>query len=292
MVENTLQRSLEIIEAEINFYKQQTAISIIEIGKRLIEAKSQLKHGEWGKWLEEKVDFTDRTAQRFIKVANEFPTSMSHLGSGKLFKLLDVPTNKREEFIESHDLESLTTREVEKAVKEWKQKDNSDDIWHIVDKIYDDNTYDIPIINLKSFPNHSRYFWNMTGKNYIDFLTSVEESGVINPIIITRDNMIISGHQRVRACKDLGIDTIPARYFYSDNPQNRNLNDLLLSAFFSSNMHTRTSVFWLACAWHDLYFDNGDKIDYYKQKFMEHDDKKLDKWRDKIKEELKILQRI
>jgi hypothetical protein len=101
--------------------------------------------------------------------------------------------------------------------------------------------------------------------------------------------MVISGHQRIRACKDLGIDTIPARYFYSDNPQNRNLNDLLLSAFLSSNMHTRSSVFWLACAWDDLYFGNGDKIDYYKQKFIEHDDKKLEEWRNKIKEELKNI---
>ena len=183
----------------------------------------------------------------------------------------------------------MTTRQVEEVVKVWKKKvddaDNSDDIWHIIDKIYDEKTYDIPITNLKPFPNHEKYFWNMNGKNYIDFLTSIEKSGVINPIVITRDNMIISGHQRVRACKDLGIDTIPARYFYSNNPRNRNLDDLLLSAFISSNMHTRTSVFWLACAWDDLYFGNGDKVDYYKQKFMEHDDKKLDEWLNKVRED-------
>jgi DNA repair exonuclease SbcCD ATPase subunit len=122
MEQNKIIRPLGVIETEINFYKQQTATGIIEIGKRLIEAKSQLEHGQWSKWLEEKVDFTDRTAQRFMKVANEFPTSMSGLGSGKLFKLLDVPLNQREEFILEHDIESLTTRQLQEEIKKVKEE--------------------------------------------------------------------------------------------------------------------------------------------------------------------------
>lgn len=289
MSENKIARPLEVIETEINFYKQQTATGIIEIGNRLIEAKSQLGEGEtFTSWLKNKVDFSRRTANRFMDVSKEFKGATLPTSSiSKLYALLDIPSDSREEFLstphptksgEDKTIEEMTTREVEKAVKEWKQKEQTEDIWNIVDKEYDENIYDIPITDLKPFPSHEKYFWNMTGKNYIDFLTSIERSGVINPIIITRNNIIISGHQRVRACKDLGIDTIPARYLQNDNRKNRNLNDLLLCDFICLNMHTRTSTFWLACAWYDLKFGNGEKINYYMEKFMEHDDTKLDEW--------------
>ena len=109
------------LTAEIVLLKNQTAQNIIEIGKRLVEVKEQLPHGEWGKWLEEKVDFTDRTAQRFIKIANEFPTSMSHLGTGKLFKLLDVPQDQREDFIQSNPIDEMTTRQLAQAIKDKKE---------------------------------------------------------------------------------------------------------------------------------------------------------------------------
>ena len=79
---NELQRPLDVIETEINFYKTQTATGIIETGKRLIEAKEQLPHGKWGKWLEEKVKFSDQTARKFMKIASEYRNSKSPLNLG------------------------------------------------------------------------------------------------------------------------------------------------------------------------------------------------------------------
>lgn len=124
-------RPLETIEGEILFYKQQTAIGIMEIGKRLIEAKAQLPHGTWGAWLKEKVDFTDRTARRFMKCASEFSnrTTLSDLGQSKLFALLDLPIEDREEFIDTpHEVngelktvEEMSARELQKAIKEKKE---------------------------------------------------------------------------------------------------------------------------------------------------------------------------
>lgn len=129
--ENKLQtRPLETIENEINFYKQQTAIEIIEIGKRLIEAKQQLLHGMWGKWLEEKVEFSTRTAQKFMKCSDEYSNTNtpSYLGADKLFKLLDIPTDERDEFITTpHEVngqtkivDDMTTRELQKVINEKK----------------------------------------------------------------------------------------------------------------------------------------------------------------------------
>jgi DNA repair exonuclease SbcCD ATPase subunit len=115
--------SVDQLTTEILIYKQQTAQNIIEIGKRLIKVKEQLPHGDWGKWLDEKVDFTDRTAQRFIRVAREFSnaTSMSHLPQTKVFALLDLPQDQREDFVESNPVEDMTTRELKQAIKEKKE---------------------------------------------------------------------------------------------------------------------------------------------------------------------------
>lgn len=117
------QRPIEIIESEINFYKTQTATGIIEIGKRLIEAKAQLPHGEWGKWLEEKVEFSQWTATRFIRVAQELSnsTALTNLPQTKVFLLLDVPQGQREDFIQSNPVEDMTTRELQKAIKRAKE---------------------------------------------------------------------------------------------------------------------------------------------------------------------------
>lgn len=121
-IKNQPERSLQVIESEINIYKQQTAIGMIEIGKRLIEAKEMVTHGEWGKWLD-KIEFSQRTANRFMQVAYEFSNSsaLTNLGQTKIFLLLDLPTNERDEFIENNDIENMTTRELQTAIKAMKQ---------------------------------------------------------------------------------------------------------------------------------------------------------------------------
>lgn len=111
------------LESEIILLKQQTAQNIIEIGKRLIQAKEQLPHGEWLPWLEEKIDFSRHTANRFMRVAEEFSnvSMLQHLTQSKIFALLDVPESQREEFIESNPVEDMTTRELRQAIKERKE---------------------------------------------------------------------------------------------------------------------------------------------------------------------------
>lgn len=120
---NELQRPLDVIETEINFYKTQTATGIIEIGKRLIEVKEQLPHGEWGKWLEEKVEFSQETARRFMKVAEEFGNSNPglNLPFKKMFLLTSLEQEQREEFVESNPVEDMTTRELQQAIREKKE---------------------------------------------------------------------------------------------------------------------------------------------------------------------------
>lgn len=121
-------RDIGVITAEILELKQNAGEAIIGIGQRLNEAKRVLPHGEWLPWLTEKVEFSDRVAQQFMKLAREWsnPKTLSDLGKSKALTLLALPEQAREEFIqETHTVNGeeksvvdMTSRELEKAIRE------------------------------------------------------------------------------------------------------------------------------------------------------------------------------
>lgn len=121
-------RPIEVITAEIWLYKQQAGAAILEIGRRLNEAKAQLSHGEWLPWLEEKVEFSEATAQRFMRLAREYenPSLVTDLGASKALQLLALPASERDEFIaEKHEVGGqektvleMSKRELAQAIKE------------------------------------------------------------------------------------------------------------------------------------------------------------------------------
>jgi ParB family transcriptional regulator, chromosome partitioning protein len=69
----------------------------------------------------------------------------------------------------------------------------------------------VKVSTLQAHPQNDYFFDDMAGTKWEEFLESVRTSGIIEPIVITKDNVIVSGHQRVRACKELGIEEIEAR---------------------------------------------------------------------------------
>lgn len=94
------ERDIDVITEEINFYKQQAGMAILEIGKRLVEAKAQLSHGEWLPWLEKKVEFSERSAQQYIRLWKEYGKSatVADLGVRKALVLLALPDTERDSF--------------------------------------------------------------------------------------------------------------------------------------------------------------------------------------------------
>lgn len=66
----------------------------------------------------------------------------------------------------------------------------------------------ININELRSHPRNNEFFDDITGDSWKAFLESIESSGIIEPIVVTQNMVIVSGHQRVRAAKELGIETI------------------------------------------------------------------------------------
>ena len=108
----------------IEYIGQQLRIggeATINAGMGLIEAKRKLKHGEWGTWLAEHFGLSARQAQRLMVIARNYgsnTTLVSHLGQTKALALLALPESEREEFIAENNVVDMTSRELEKAIKE------------------------------------------------------------------------------------------------------------------------------------------------------------------------------
>lgn len=137
----TVIRTEEQIVSEILFYVEDTRKKIlynaIEIGRRLVEAKEVVPHGEWGKWLEEKVNFKKSTANNFIKIFNEYGADqLSLLGDNlkvqtfgnitysQALELIALDEKERIAFVENHNMEDISVRELKREISELKKKNN------------------------------------------------------------------------------------------------------------------------------------------------------------------------
>ena len=126
---------LSTLAAEINTIKRQTQKimmeAAVEIGRRLVEAKGAVGHGGWGLWLERNVDYSERTAQNLIRIFQEYgegqqslfgesnPQAFADLTYTQAVALLGIKnSDERAEFVESHDVANMTSRELADAIKE------------------------------------------------------------------------------------------------------------------------------------------------------------------------------
>jgi ParB family transcriptional regulator, chromosome partitioning protein len=64
------------------------------------------------------------------------------------------------------------------------------------------------VTELIPHPQNDYYFDDIQGQKWTEFLESVKTSGIIEPIICNQNKVVISGHQRLRACKKLGINEV------------------------------------------------------------------------------------
>lgn len=127
---STTGRTAENIAAEIRTLDTQgkhlCLMYIFEIGKRLEEAKSLVGHGHWGEYLKAQVGYSQDTANKYMKVYREyqkngvFPNSdmFMNLDFSKAYKLLAVPAEERETFLQEHPVEDMTVRQLEQAIRE------------------------------------------------------------------------------------------------------------------------------------------------------------------------------
>ena len=160
-------RTLDMVAAEIRTFTASMLNNIIEIGRRMCEAKEMLPYGKFGEWIKENTGYSRSTANNFMRVYQEYGTRQGSLfgatvendqAFGKLnytqaLALLALPAPEREEFVETHDVENMSTRELqnaiaerdaaikraEKAEKMWKQRDKD---FQEADKARDEAAWD------------------------------------------------------------------------------------------------------------------------------------------------------
>lgn len=128
-------RDIQTITAEIkDICRQAHSMALlyaIEIGRRLEEAKLMLPHGQWGEWLKTEVEFSQSTANNYMRLFDEYGAaqisifgasvnsqSIANLPYTKALQLLAVPREEREAFAEKVGAEDLSVSELKEAIKE------------------------------------------------------------------------------------------------------------------------------------------------------------------------------
>ena len=128
-------RDIEMVTSDIHYAQRQGArqllSNLIEIGRLLVEAKSMVPHGEWGKYLEEKVDYSQSTANNLMKLYQEYgdnqesffgsfakSQAFGNLSYTQALALLALPAEERQEFAETNDVAGMSTRQLEQAIRE------------------------------------------------------------------------------------------------------------------------------------------------------------------------------
>lgn len=113
-------RSLIEIEAEIMAQKRTIGRSIVVIGQALREAKGQLAHGAWGDWLRDRVNFSQGTAENYMRIADQVhgESTLLDLPYTKILALLAVPETEREQFAQDNRVEDKSVSEIKRLIRE------------------------------------------------------------------------------------------------------------------------------------------------------------------------------
>ncbi len=129
------ERTLPVIASEI-LQIEKTVYTVamdgaIQIGQKLQEAKEKVEHGQWENWCQGNLNYSKRKAERFMKIADEYgdensiyskTTMLSDLSISKALQLLAVPEAEVETFVEEHDIEVMTVKELEAEIKQLKEE--------------------------------------------------------------------------------------------------------------------------------------------------------------------------
>lgn len=100
----------------------------------------------------------------------------------------------------------------------------------------------LKVQDLKPHPKNEYFFDDMTGQKYEEFRESIRTSGVIEPLIVTQDMIIVSGHQRRRGCIDEGIETVMCDVRYYADKDGRSKEDWILKDLIETNVRQRGEI--------------------------------------------------
>lgn len=143
MIVTTPRRQLADVTRDIRIKTGQFLLDAIEIGRLLIEAKAMVEPGGWMQYVEEELPFSQSWVNNYMRLYKEYggeqlsifgnSQATAKLSPTHALELLALPAQEREEFMETHDVESMSTRELKQAIRErddalQAQKDAEEDL--------------------------------------------------------------------------------------------------------------------------------------------------------------------
>lgn len=79
--------TIEILAAQARALKMTINVNMWQLARVFVEAKQIVPHGQWGKWLEENAEVSERTAQDMMQAYKRFGGIPQIEGIGKAYIL-------------------------------------------------------------------------------------------------------------------------------------------------------------------------------------------------------------
>lgn len=131
MIVPNYQRQISDVTRDIRAKTGEFLRAAIEIGRLLFEAKAMVEPGGWSKYIEEELPFSHSWANNYMKLYTEFGSDQTSLfGDSQAFmnlrpsqalEIIRLPEGEREEFMETHDVENMSSRQLKAAIDELKE---------------------------------------------------------------------------------------------------------------------------------------------------------------------------
>lgn len=128
-------RQISDVTQDIRRKTGELLLTAIEIGRLLFEAKAMVEPGGWSKYIEEELPFSHSWANNYMKLYKEFGSDQTSLfGDSQAFmnlrptqalELLALPAEDREEFMQTHDVEQMSTRQLHAQIQAQLEEERS-----------------------------------------------------------------------------------------------------------------------------------------------------------------------
>ncbi len=131
-------KSTEQLTAEVNVrYRQaeqlagMSAMMLADAGRRLIEIKARIPHGQFETWCADNLEFSKSKAEKMMKLAERVADENSlfsktetftDIGISRVWALLAAPEEVAAEVIETNDVENMTVRELKAELARVKEE--------------------------------------------------------------------------------------------------------------------------------------------------------------------------
>lgn len=128
-------RDLAMVTSDIKYAQRQgarqLASNLIEIGRLLVEAKTMVEPKDWEKYIWDNFGYSTSSADNWMKLYREYGNDQESLFDSfansqtfgklsytQLLALTALPAEERAEFVEHNDVENMSTRQLQQAIRE------------------------------------------------------------------------------------------------------------------------------------------------------------------------------